>query len=69
MKYGARNKIVGRVGRIKKGGVMAQVDLAVAGPIALSSVLTVDSLKELGLKRGDKVRVIVKAIHVLLVTE
>jgi molybdopterin-binding protein len=67
MKYGARNKIEGVVRKIKKGGVMAQVDLDVDEPVSMSSVLTADSLKDLGLKKGDRVRVIVKAIHVLLV--
>jgi molybdopterin-binding protein len=31
--------------------------------------MTLDSLKELGLKKGDKVRVVVKAVNVLLVKE
>ena len=69
MKYGARNQVVGQVTRIKKGAVMAQADLRVEGPIDLSSVMTMDSLNELKLKKGDRVRVIVKAIHVLLVRE
>ena len=69
MKYGARTKLSGRVVRIKKGGVMAQVDLQLEAPGPMSSVLTLDSLRELGLKRGDKVRVIVKAVHVLLAKE
>jgi molybdopterin-binding protein len=69
MKYGARNQIEGKVTGIKKGGVMAQVDLTVEKGAAMSSVLTIDSLKGLGIKKGDKVRVIVKAIHVLLVKD
>jgi molybdopterin-binding protein len=54
---------------IKKGGVMAQVDLQLEAPGPMSSVLTLDSLRELGLKRGDRVRVLVKAVHVLLAKE
>jgi molybdopterin-binding protein len=69
MKYGARNQVVGKVTTIKKGAVMSQVGVKVTGPIDLSSVMTMDSLKDLGLKKGDKVRLIVKAIHVLLVKE
>ena len=69
MKYGARNKIEGVVKKIKKGGIMAQVDLDVPRGVAMSSVLTLDSLEDLGLKKGDRVRVIVKAIHVLLVKD
>lgn len=69
MKYGARNKIEGIVRKIKKGGVMAQVDLEVPDPSAMSSVLTIDSLNDLKLKKGDRVRIVVKAIHVLLVKD
>lgn len=68
MKIGARNKGQATVKAIKKGGVMAQVDLDVTAH-EMSSVLTNDSLDELGLKVGDKVRVVVKAIHVLLVKD
>jgi molybdopterin-binding protein len=35
----------------------------------MASVMTIDSLKDLGIKKGDKVRVVVKAINVLLVKE
>lgn len=69
MKFGARNQIVGTVTAIKRGNVMGQVSLDVEGPIAMSSVMTVDSIEDLKLKKGDKVRVIVKAIHVLLAKE
>ncbi|KAF0246239.1 MAG: molybdenum-binding [Planctomycetota bacterium] len=69
MKFGARNQIVGTVTAIKRGNVMGQVTLEVKGPIEMSSVMTVDSIDELKLKKGDKARVIVKAIHVLLATE
>jgi molybdopterin-binding protein len=69
MKYGARNKIEGIVRRVKKGSVMAQVDMDVPAGAQMSSVLTMDSLNDLGLKKGDRVRVVVKAIHVLLVKD
>lgn len=69
MKFGARNKVVGKVEGVKKGGVMCQVKVKVDGPTELTSVMTLDSLQELGIKEGDDVRVIVKAIHVLLARE
>jgi molybdate transport system regulatory protein len=69
MKFGARNKIAATVTSIKTDTVMSQVDLAVTGPITMSSVLTTDSMHDLNLKAGDKVRVVVKAIHVLLIRE
>lgn len=69
MKYGARNQIEAVVTRVKKGAVMAQVDVDIAKGAAMSSVLTMDSLSDLDLREGDRVRVIVKAIHVLLVKD
>ncbi len=69
MKLGARNKIEAKVTAVKTDTVMSQVDLLTTGPVAMASVLTTDSLHDLGIKPGDKVRVIVKAVHVLLVRE
>lgn len=69
MKFGARNQIQATVGTIKTGDVMSQVALDITGPITMSSVMTTDSLNDLGLQAGDKVRVIVKAIHVLVVRD
>jgi molybdopterin-binding protein len=69
MKYGARNNIVGKVAEIKKGSLMCQVKVSVDGPINITSVMTQDTLAELGVKNGDSVRVLVKAVNVLLVRE
>ena len=69
MKYGARNQIVATVVDLKKGDVMSQVGLEIPAASAMTSVMTTDSLNDLGLKAGDKVKVVVKAIHVLLVKE
>jgi molybdate transport system regulatory protein len=69
MKFGARNQIEATVTTIKTGDVMSQVGLSIDGPSAMSSVMTTDSLQDLNLKPGDKVRVIVKAIHVLVTRE
>jgi molybdopterin-binding protein len=69
MKYGARNQIVGKVESIKKGTVMSEVKLKVLTCNFMESVMTMNSLKELGIKKGDKVRIVVKAVNVLLVKE
>jgi molybdopterin-binding protein len=69
MKYGARNNVVGKVAEIKKGSLMCQVKVSVDGPINITSVMTQDTLAELGVKQGDSVRVLVKAVNVLLVRE
>lgn len=67
-KIGARNKTVGKVTNVKMGTVMCQVDVKVPAS-QMSSVMTLDTLKEMGIKKGDKVRVVVKAISVLLIKE
>lgn len=69
MKYGARNQLKGKVTKIKKGGVMCQVTLNVADDSVMNSVMTMESLEDLGIKEGDTVKVVVKAINVLLVKE
>ncbi len=65
MKYGARNQIVGKVTSVKSGDVMSLVKFDVAGPSKMASVLTTESVEDLGLKVGDQVELIIKAIHVL----
>jgi molybdopterin-binding protein len=69
MKIGARNRLEGEVVEIKRGGVMCQVKVKIAGGAAMESVMTLDSLDELGIKPGDKVRVAVKAVNVMLIKE
>jgi molybdopterin-binding protein len=66
MKCGARNQLTGTVKAIKKGGIMCQVTVDLDPNGHMASVFTLDSLQELGLKEGDSVQVIVKAVNVLL---
>ena len=69
MKYGARNNVIGKIAEIKKGTLMCQVKVSVDGPINISSVMTQETFEDLGVKKGDSVRVLVKAVNVLLVRE
>jgi len=68
MKYGARNQLTGKVVKIKKDSVMCQVKLE-NEPGIMNSVMTIESLEDLGIAEGDNVKIIVKAINVLLVKE
>ena len=68
MKVGARNKLLATVTDVRKGSIMCQVKLDVPSG-QMSSVMTADSATEMNLREGDKVHVIVKAIHVLLVKD
>jgi len=69
MEYGARNKIQGNVVEIKKGSVMCEVIVKLPGGGVMTSVMTIDSLEDMNLNLGDKVKVVVKAVNVLLVKE
>jgi len=69
MKYGARNKITAKVTSIQSDQIMSLVKFDVPTPAQMASVLTTESVKELGLKVGDTVLLVIKAIHVLPVKE
>ncbi|HCJ67771.1 MAG TPA: molybdenum-pterin-binding protein [Elusimicrobia bacterium] len=66
MRIGARNQLIGKVTEIKKNGIMVLVKVEVPAKSKMASVMTEESLKDLGIKVGDKVEVIVKAVNVLL---
>ena len=65
MKVGARNRITGTVTSITKGKVMCLVKAEVPARSHMASVMTLESFKELGIRKGDTVEVIVKAVNVL----
>ncbi len=69
MKYGAKNQLVGTVTEIKRGTVMSQVNLEISADSRMSSVLTLEALDELEINEGDQLKVIVKAVNVLLIKE
>jgi len=69
MKYGARNQWCGKVIAIKKGKLMCQVTVQIQPGWTVCSVMTLDSLAELGIRKGSTVKVLVKAVNVLLAAE
>lgn len=65
MKYGARNQIMGKVTSIQEGDIMSLVKYDISVPAEMASVLTTESVQDLGLKVGDEVQLIIKAVHVM----
>ena len=65
MKVGARNQLKARVTTVKRGEVLAQIKLVIPAESAMSSVITVESLEEMGIEVGDEVELFVKAVNVL----
>lgn len=66
LRTSARNSFQGRVTRVKKGGLLTQVELTTSGGHHLVSVITNDSLQNLGLRRGMPVTALVKAPWVII---
>jgi len=64
-KVGARNQIKAKVTSVKTGDVMSLVKFQVIKADEMASVMTTESLEEMGLKPGDEVELVIKAINVL----
>jgi molybdopterin-binding protein len=65
-KISGRNQLVGRVLEIKVDGLMAQVRLSIAGQV-ITSIITADAVREMGLKKGDVAAALIKSTEVMIV--
>jgi molybdopterin-binding protein len=65
MPLSARNQLEGKVVKVKLGDIMAHVDVKI-GKSQIESVITRRSAEQLGLKKGDKVMVVIKSTEVML---
>lgn len=66
MQLSARNVLKGKVVEIKRGAVVAQVRIELAGGNTIASVITLEALDALGLKEGDEASAVIKATDVML---
>jgi molybdopterin-binding protein len=69
MPLSARNQLAGTVLSVKKGVVTAEVIVRLAGGEELASVITLESVKNLGLKKGSKVKAIIKSTDVMIAND
>jgi molybdate transport system regulatory protein len=65
-KTSARNTFFGKIGHIQKGDIQSRVELVTVGGNAVTTVITNNSLKTMGLKTGSLVTAEVKAPWVVL---
>lgn len=65
MALSARNQLPGKIKDIQIGDIMAHVVVKV-GSNLIESVITRNSAEELGLKKGDSVKVVVKSTEVMI---
>ncbi len=68
MKLSARNQIKGTVTSITEGVVNAKVTIDIGGGNVITSVISVDAAKDLGLAIGSEVIAIIKSSSVILGT-
>lgn len=65
-KTSARNSFFGKIGHIRKGDIQSQVELVTVAGDSVTTVITNNSLKRMGLKKGSLVTAEVKAPWVVL---
>jgi molybdopterin-binding protein len=66
MKLSARNVIKAKVKKVVEGEVNSEVTVVLAGGDEMVSIITKTSAKNLGIKKGKEVYVVVKASNVML---
>jgi molybdopterin-binding protein len=69
MKLSTRNVIKGKVVDLQEGMVAAKVKVDIGGGNTITSTITVEAVKELGIKVGEEVFVLIKASSVMLAKE
>ncbi len=65
MKLSTRNIIKGKVTDVKEGNVMAKVKVDIGGQ-TMTALISVEAVRELNIKVGDDIKVLVKATSVML---
>lgn len=66
MKLSTRNVIKGNVLDVKEGMVMAKVRVDIGGGNVITSLISTEAVKELGVKQGENIHVLIKATSVML---
>ena len=66
MRISARNTLRGTVRRIDEGAVNAEVTLELAPDLTVVSIITMDAVKSLKLKVGDRAYAVIEASSVMI---
>jgi len=66
VRFSARNQYQGKVAKVNKGAVNAEVTLELAGGSLIQAIVTNESLQEMGLAPGVAATALIKASHVIL---
>ncbi|WP_010232877.1 TOBE domain-containing protein [Clostridium arbusti] len=66
MSISARNQLKGKVVGLKKGVITAEVIVEIAGGNKITSIISLDSVEDLGIKEGAEITAIVKSTDVMI---
>jgi molybdopterin-binding protein len=66
MKISARNVLKGKIVKIQRGAVNAEVALELPGGTRITSIITLGSVDALGLQEGKEAYAVIKASSVML---
>lgn len=69
MKLSARNVIKGKVVKVIKGAVNAEVTIELPGGTQMVSIITNTSVDNLGLAEGKQAYAVIKASNVMIATD
>ncbi len=66
MKLSTRNVLKGKIAEIQEGMIMAKIKVDVGNGNILTSVVSVEAVKDLDLKIGDPINALIKSTNVAL---
>lgn len=66
MQISARNQIKGKVVEVHEGPISGTVSIDIGGGNVLFAHITEESVKQLGIKKGDEVVAIIKSSSILV---
>jgi molybdopterin-binding protein len=66
VKLSARNMLKGRVVRVVRGATTGHVKLDIGGGVIVTASVTMEAVRELRLRKGDRALAIVKASDVIV---
>lgn len=69
MRISARNVLKGKIARIQRGAVQAEVVLELPNGLEIVSIITQRSLDTLGLKEGSPAYAVIKASSVMIAVD
>lgn len=69
MKVSARNVLKGKITKVQRGAVNAEVTLELPGGTRVTSIITLGSVDTLGLREGKEAYAVIKASSVMLAVD